>query len=186
LDDLTTFLRVIRPFALCPNRRREAEQEAVRQLIDEIASGSKLSYLPNGAPYIEGCSCNISISHTRGFVALVAYPKPHPAGIDIEYRSERALRVGRRFLSPEEYAALDGIHIADHALLYWCAKETLYKLLGTPVSDYRSELCIAPFSFGTSGTIRAKAAGKSFLLEFELTPEYACVWNNEENSAIVF
>jgi phosphopantetheinyl transferase len=177
LDNLTTFLRVIRPFALCPDRRREAEQEAVRQLIDEIASGSRLSYLPNGAPYIEGCSCNISISHTRGFVAFVAQPKPYPAGIDIEYRSERALRVGRRFLSPEEYAALDGHHTAEHALLCWCAKETLYKLQGTPVSDYRNDLCLAPFPFATSGTIQATVSGHPFLLALELTPAYACVWN---------
>jgi phosphopantetheinyl transferase len=174
----------VRPINSYLGEGRKAEQEAVRRLIGELAPGNKLSHLPNGVPYIEGYPHNISLSHTKGFIAFVAHPKPHPAGIDIEYRGERVLRIRERFLSPEENAAIDESHVAEHLLLHWCAKETLYKLLSTSGVDFRRELHIMPFPFGISGTIQVMETHTSttrqpFLLDFEVKPDYVCVWNKE-------
>jgi phosphopantetheinyl transferase len=174
----------VRPISPDFGEGRKAEQEAVRQLIGDLSPDSGLSHLPNGAPYIEGYPYNISLSHTKGFIAFVAHLKPHLAGIDIEYRGERVLRVRERFLSPGENAAIDESHAAEHILLHWCAKETLYKLLSTPGVDFRHELHVTPFPFGTAGTIQVtethtSVAGQSFLLDFEVRPEYVCVWNRE-------
>jgi phosphopantetheinyl transferase len=178
MHGLVTSLRIIRPISPDLGKGREAEREAVRRLIGEVAPGCELSHLPNGAPCIEGYPYTISLSHTKGFIAFVAHSKPYPAGIDIEYRSERALRVRERFLSLKENAAIDESHAAEHVLLHWCAKETLYKLLNTSGVDFRRELHILPFPFGMSGTIQANAAARGlFLLDFEINPEYVCVWN---------
>jgi phosphopantetheinyl transferase len=156
----------------------------VHRLIHELAPDSGLSHLPNGAPYIEGYPYNISLSHTKGFIAFVAHPKPYPAGIDIEYKGERVLRVRERFLTPQENAAIDESHAAEHLLLYWCAKETLYKLLRDSGIDFRHALQVMPFPFGESGAIRVTETHtsplpQSFLLDFEVSQDYVCVWNRE-------
>ena len=51
-------------------------------------------------------------------------------GIDIEYRSDRVKRIRSRFLAPEEEQNIDTAHEEEHLLVYWCAKEALYKLAG--------------------------------------------------------
>lgn len=65
---------------------------------------------------------NISITHTKGFLAILL-SKKHSVGIDIEYVSDRIHRVAHRLLRADEsYTATDDL------LKVWCAKEAIYKL----------------------------------------------------------
>lgn len=95
--------------------------------LQELTGGSALiAYHPNGAPYLSGSSLHISISHTKGYAAVLLQDHP-AAGIDIEYRSERVSRIRSRFMNPEEEAGIDKEYETEHLLLHWCAKETLLK-----------------------------------------------------------
>ncbi len=100
---------------------REEERRGERELL-RLMLGKKivLSHNADGKPLIpEG---NISISHTKGYVAIL-FSHSYSVGIDIEFPSERVKRVASRFLRPDEaYESLTDLQVV------WCAKETLYKL----------------------------------------------------------
>lgn len=88
-----------------------------------------IGHLKSGKPVLNGW--NISISHTRGYVALML-SKQHNVGIDIEYMSDRVSRVASRFMRPDEQA--DDV---KGQLECWSAKESLYKLFSDDDLTYQ-------------------------------------------------
>ncbi|MDR2968986.1 MAG: 4'-phosphopantetheinyl transferase superfamily protein [Tannerellaceae bacterium] len=163
------------------SEKRRREWLAVRLLLKEMAGGeASIEYHPNGAPFIPGSDYHISISHTKGYAALLLQ-KNASAGIDIEYRSDRAMKLKERFLSPEEYNALDKTDTLTHSLLYWSAKEVLFKMMGQENVDFREHLHIAPFPPEAKGSISASETrtenGAAFQLHYQVTPNYVWVWS---------
>lgn len=163
------------------SEKRKQEWLAVRLLLKEMTGGEEsIEYHPNGAPFIPGSDYTISISHTKGYAALLLQKNVF-AGIDIEYRSDRALKLKDRFLSPEESAHLDMADMLTHALLYWSAKEVLFKMTGQENTDFRKHLRIDPFPLETKGSITASETrtekGTAFQLSYQVTSSYVWVWN---------
>ena len=108
---------------------RQLEELAVYSLLWKMA-GSPLTITHNavGKPFVNGW--HISISHTKGYAAVIISPTVEVA-IDIEYRSNRVNRVANRFIrSDEEAPDIIG------QLINWCAKETLYKYCSTQNLQY--------------------------------------------------
>ena len=86
-----------------------------------------IGHEPDGKPFVvvrdkPQSRWNISISHTRGY-AVVLLSDDSCVGVDIEYRSDRVLRIAKRFIRPDETAAT-----VNEMLLLWSAKEAVYKL----------------------------------------------------------
>ncbi len=111
-----------------------------------------VKYKPNGAPYIEGSNSHISITHTKGWVAVQLYAFD-VAGIDIEYRSDRILRVAHKFIANKELAFVPNDFKTDYFNLIWCAKETLYKIVQKEGLDFIDQLQIEPFILNKDGVI---------------------------------
>lgn len=123
----------------CETRRNETF--AVYALLHELTGRRDLiiAHEPSGKPFLQtldGCTyqCQISVSHTHGYASVIISSK-RPVAIDIEYYSDRIMRIARRFLRPDEMD--DIVHAGNasgnnaaltHLLIYWCAKETIYKL----------------------------------------------------------
>lgn len=108
---------------------RQLEELVVYSLLWKMA-GSPLTITHNavGKPFVNGW--HISISHTKGYAAVIISPTVEVA-IDIEYRSNRVNRVANRFIrSDEEAPDIIG------QLINWCAKETLYKYYSTQNLQY--------------------------------------------------
>ena len=101
---------------LIRTEQRRREWLACRVLLQELTGGPVcVAYRPNGAPYLSGSSLHISISHTKGYAAVLLQNRP-AAGIDIEYHSGRVSRIRSRFMNPEEEAgqrARDGALVAS-------------------------------------------------------------------------
>lgn len=98
--------------------RRVAEKAAWMAIVRRrlgIADDSPIGYNKNGAPVLETGRGYISVSHTRGWVAVVW--SPEPCAIDIELKSRR--------LSP---AAAERYSIGS--IEDWCALEAHYKYTG--------------------------------------------------------
>lgn len=112
---------------------RERERKAERQMLSALVGNEKLTHDKNGKPLLD--SYNISISHTvfksGGFIAIML-SKRHNVGIDIEYKSERVMKIASRFLRQDE--APESVN--DH-LVYWCAKEAVYKLFSSEDLTYQ-------------------------------------------------
>ena len=140
----------------------------------------EIKHAENGAPYLVGEPWHISISHTKGYAA-VQLDGERAAGIDIEYRSDRVKRIRSRFLAPEEEQNIDTAHEEEHLLVYWCAKEALYKLAGQEAVDFREHLHISPFPYRPEGRLEAwesrSERRQTATLAYRVEPEYVLVWS---------
>lgn len=103
---------------------RKKEFLAVRALLHDMLGeaweGLEIEHLPSGKPILEGYQ--ISISHTRGFAAVMLSTK-HNVALDIEYSSARVGRIISKFMREDEIA-----NTIPQQLIHWSAKETIYKL----------------------------------------------------------
>lgn len=121
---------------------------AVRQLVEQqgwhYAGLQKDEF---GKPHLAGYNAFISLSHTGGWASAVLH-QSRPVGIDIEPMREKFTRVVPRILSEPEitHAAGDPVRLA----MYWCAKESLYKLYGKRQLTFRQHLFIDPFPDGAT------------------------------------
>ena len=114
-------------------KTRQDETIAVYALLNKMINRRVIvCHEESGRPYLsyidkqeggkESCNINISISHTRGYAAIILSNDGN-AAIDMEYIDPRVLRITSKFLKKEE---LNDNRLIK-ALLYWCAKETIFK-----------------------------------------------------------
>ena len=158
---------------------RKAEWLAVRLLLKELTGiGMAVSYHENGAPYLPDSSLHISISHTKGFAAVLLSPDK-PVGIDIEYHSERVHRIKSRFLSDDEFNLLGENPTTNELLVCWSAKETAFKMMGQKTADMQHDIHIIDFkpsNNGNSGTITVRESltpqSYVFHINYLITPDF--------------
>lgn len=126
---------------------RKLEFLAIRALMYEMlrlngASKGLLSHAgdfthnESGKPLFRGY--HVSISHTRGYAALII-SKTHEVAVDIEYMSDRVERITSKYLRNDERA-----DCLDAKLVHWCAKETVYKLFSEDKLQFE-EMRVKPF-----------------------------------------
>ena len=107
----------IRPLAESPGlSRRVAERAAWHAIVRERLGGEvAISYNKNGAPVLDEGRGYISVSHTRGWVAVVWSPRP--CAIDIELRDRKL-------------SAAAAVRYSISSIEDWCALEARYKYTG--------------------------------------------------------
>lgn len=166
----------------CKAHSRQQEWLAVRVLLKLLLGREELiAYRPDGSPFLpDNPNLSLSISHTRGYAAVYCVPNGS-AGIDIEYRSERVLKIKDRFLSEEELGRMARDCFIEQLLIGWCAKETLFKLIRQEDVDFREHLHIRPFLYAEEGGVdvwETKTDQKqAFRLSFLVTPEFVLTYN---------
>ncbi|WP_455628296.1 4'-phosphopantetheinyl transferase family protein [Parabacteroides chinchillae] len=178
LPDLSgslSFLQSIRA------EHRKQERLASRVLLKELLEKEAvIDYFPNGAPFLPDIPLHISISHTKGYAAVLLQESP-AAGVDIEYRSDRVCKIRNRFMNQEEEEAIDLNHEIEHLLIYWCAKETLFKMIGQEDVDFCRHLHVKPFLYAESGTFVVQETRTQenafFKLGYSVTPGFVLTWS---------
>lgn len=155
---------------------RKREWLASRVLVKRLLGFEPdISYTDAGAPFLVGLSKRISISHTKGFAAVILSDNP-AAGIDIEYMSDRVKKIRTRFMSASEDSQIDEYYETEHLLVYWSAKETLFKMIGQSDVDFKEHLQIHPFQYSNEGvflaTERRTKKNESFKIHFFVTQEF--------------
>lgn len=142
---------------------------------------ARIAYYDSGAPFLPTESLQISISHTKGYVAVIL--SEEATGIDIEYRSDRILKVRSHFMTKEEDADVASEHEKEQLLVYWCAKETLYKILGREGVGF-FDLHVSPFTFSTEGCVSVYETFTpdrlTFPLSFQITDDYVLTYKMEK------
>jgi 4'-phosphopantetheinyl transferase len=134
------------------NPARKAEWMASRLLLHELAGKLvHVEYNDDGKPFVAGNEFALSISHTKGMVAVIIAKTK--AGIDIEMLSERVMAIQDKFIGQSEKTQLSIGSDIKTILLYWSAKETLYKIEGNRGIDFKKDLLIEPFQIGNHGEI---------------------------------
>lgn len=118
---------------------RRIERLAWRAALRTVIPDGDIAYTENGAPFIVGSSRHIGVAHTRGLAAVIV--SEGKCAIDVECTGRDFARSRARFISPEEDALLDAVHI-DFTAAVWCAKETMYKYSDRRGFDFLSDLRI--------------------------------------------
>ncbi len=93
----------------------------------------------HGKPYLLNHEIQISLANSFPFATAIAH-HTLPVGIDLEYPSEKLLRVCHKFLSQEEsIMASDDL---DLLCIFWCAKECVYKIHGRKMLSFKDHIFI--------------------------------------------
>ncbi|MDR2470323.1 MAG: 4'-phosphopantetheinyl transferase superfamily protein [Tannerella sp.] len=156
---------------------RKAEWLAVRLLLKALTGAeTTVAYRPDGSPFLPDLSFHISISHTKGYAAVLLHPD-RPVGIDIEYCSERIRRVTSRFLDGRELTLLGKNPSTASLLICWSAKETVFKMTGQTAVDWQKDIHILAGDFSrTCGslTLRETLSSQPVTrrIYYGTTPEY--------------
>lgn len=178
LSQLTSKEDLIRFIDTTTSPARILERIAVRVLLKTLLGEEKMiSYQSNGKPYFEDRSVNISISHTKDYVAIILSQSPL-LGIDIEYTSDRVKRIRSRFISDVEY--IDPENETLHLLLHWSAKETMYKALSREKIDLKNNFHIKKFVPQSQGFFEAQETftedSLNFRIQYIVTDDYVVTY----------
>nr|WP_296980337.1 4'-phosphopantetheinyl transferase family protein [Prevotella sp.] len=163
------------------NDGRKLEFLAIRALMYEMlrvngASKGLLSHAADfthngqGKPLFRGY--HVSISHTKGYAALILSKKSEVA-VDIEYMSDRVERIASKFLRKDERA--DSL---DSKLVHWCAKETVFKLFSEENLLFE-EMRVKPFDTMSDWAcdVENLKSGKTARVDFELAMDFVLTYS---------
>ncbi len=163
------------------NDGRKLEFLAIRALMYEMlrvngASKGLLSHAGDfthngqGKPLFRGY--HVSISHTKGYAALILSKKSEVA-VDIEYMSDRVERIASKFLRKDERA--DSL---DVKLVHWCAKETVFKLFSEENLLFE-DMRVKPFDTMADWAcdVENLKSGKTARVDFELAMDFVLTYS---------
>ena len=163
------------------NDGRKLEFLAIRALMYEMlrvngASKGLLSHAGDfthngqGKPLFRGY--HVSISHTKGYAALILSKKSEVA-VDIEYMSDRVVRIASKFLRKDERA--DSL---DAKLVHWCAKETVFKLFSEENLLFE-DMRVKPFDTMADWAcdVENLKSGKTARVDFELAMDFVLTYS---------
>ena len=163
------------------NDGRKLEFLAIRALMYEMlrvngASKGLLSHAGvfthngQGKPLFRGY--HVSISHTKGYAALILSKKSEVA-VDIEYMSDRVERIASKFLRKDERA--DSL---DAKLVHWCAKETVFKLFSEENLLFE-DMRVKPFDTMADWAcdVENLKSGKTARVDFELAIDFVLTYS---------
>lgn len=143
--DACTHIENVCPPEVCNNTRtmcnnRQKETAAVYALLNEMLGrgGWIIDHEDSGKPILRHSDMEISISHTKNYASIIL-SKRNRVAVDIEYISDRICKIEDKFMRGDEQAysrkLMQQIAITKKSntnkacilLLFWCAKETMYK-----------------------------------------------------------
>ena len=162
------------------NHQRKLEWLSVRTLLKEmLGKNSKIVYGPERKPYLHNNEFNISISHSKNLTSILMSKKKR-VGLDLEFMTNKILRIADKFLRPEELENINKDLELYHLYLHWCAKEALYKICDKVDINFVTNLNIEPFIPKDNGlmlgTVNNSYMNEKFTLNYFTIKNYSIVW----------
>ncbi len=129
-----------------------------------LASRYVLKYLMNttqfvellfdvhGKPFISNFDLKLSLSHSAGYAAAII-SQEYEVGIDIEESHRNMEQLKNKFLSPTEINNIGEEERMRKLLLYWSAKEVIYKIYGKRKLEFKDDMFIKPFLLKSRGEL---------------------------------
>ena len=159
------------------SERRKIEWLSVRVLLYFMLKEDKqIGYFSEGKPFLTDDSFFISISHTKGYVAVVLGLPGREVGVDIEQYGERVRKVAHKFMREDEQPSVFRGTDTWSLLLHWSAKETMFKCLNASEVDFRGHMRILPFAVNESGVFSAEeyrtVEKRRFTIHYYLFPDF--------------
>lgn len=161
------------------SERRKMEWTSVRVLLYSMLQEDKeIAYSSEGKPYLADHSFFISISHTKGYVAVILSSQA-PVGIDIEQYGQRVHRVADRYIRPDEQAGAYKDDTVWGLLLHWSAKEAIFKRMENADADLR-KLRLTHFVPQEEGMFQVQEfvteQQKLYTTGYRIHPDFVLTW----------
>lgn len=142
-------------FSTIKNESRKKEWLTVRLILKTILNEkTEILYYKNGRPYLKKSTYNISITHSKEFVAVII-GKSKVFGIDIEKISEKPKRISHKFLSLNELEIYKKYNNDAYTFL-WSAKESIFKLFSDYHLIFDTQILVPFVDFDNEGNFTAK------------------------------
>ena len=136
------------------NADRRCEVLAWRTIVRrELGRGVEIFYDEYGAPKVDVPNTNISVSHSKGSVAVLF--SDNPCAVDIEHTNRDFRRVANRYLAQSEQKLAEQYDIFAEM---WCAKEALYKYYKKGNLDLVKHISIGDYD-SDRGVLRCSILG---------------------------
>jgi 4'-phosphopantetheinyl transferase len=170
-----------RPESSIIHSTKRLEWLAGRLLLQQLTEHFGLDYHGTtkdefGKPYLKDLPHHISLSHSFPYVAG-QINLHHEIGIDLEQPKPKLLTVAHRILAPSELNDA-GTDVIKHCV-YWCAKETMYKVYGKKGIFFLDQLQVEPFTLKNMGDIYGKINTPDYSQRLPMTylvqPDYVLV-----------
>lgn len=162
------------------SERRKMEWLSVRVLLySMLCEDKEIGYTPEGKPYLTDHSFFISISHTKGYVAVML-GSATPVGIDIEQYGQRVHKVSDRYIRPDEHIEEgDNGDVTWSLLLHWSAKETIFKRMEDADADLR-KLRLSHFIPRKEGVFQVQEfvteLQQIYTVGYRICPDFVLTW----------
>jgi len=143
--------------------KRKKEWLSVRHLLKHLLSSNtfQIVYDKNRKPNLQTSNYNISISHSKHFVAVFLNSNSE-VGLDIEEPRSNIISISQKFLSEKELSFLEGTNAIEKATLLWSAKESLYKFYSKRSVDFKKNLKVLEFDYKEKGQLPSKIELQDF------------------------
>ena len=155
------------------SKKRCSEWLAVRALLAQKLDNVRVVYDAVGKPSLDGCCGNISISHTDGY-AVVALSRNYEIGVDVESLSRDIMSLSHRFMPAESFNEVLPGKRNFVALVHWCAKEALFKIVGNLGGNFKDNILVGAFEPQEKGSVQLSlfgvesAAGANFVADYSV------------------
>lgn len=162
------------------NDKRKKEWLITRKIIQsELGSNAIIEYEESGRPYLKNYNEEISVSHSKEFVAIIIHSNKR-VGLDIETISPRVLKVQHKYLTDEELAFFSEDKRLEYCSTLWAAKEALFKISPQQAFDFKKEIHIKPFILENEGSftgeIHKNSTTKSYTIGYKTNDNNILVW----------
>jgi len=170
------------------NEIRRKQWMACRILLSSLLHNRDAMIIYNefGKPFIKDSPYHISVSHS-GNLAAIAISHTHLVGIDIEKIKDRVERVADRFLSDAELKSIGDENRLEKLYICWGAKESLYKIAGTPEVEFKKDIIIHRFDYlcnplqTCQSSMTVSGHTKDYTLHYEKILDYMLVYAYDTN-----
>lgn len=161
------------------SEHRKREWLSVRVLLHTVwREDAQIDYTSDGKPFLTDGAAFISVSHTKGYVAVML-AEDTPVGIDIEQYGQRIHKVVDRFVRPDEQIGAYQEEATWSMLLHWSAKEAVFKCMEKQDADLR-KLCLSHFVPQEEGSFQvqefATAQQQIFTVGYRIHPDFVLTW----------
>ena len=158
-EDISFFESKFQSHPAIQNENKKLQWFATRHLVNEMRREfSEIEKDESGKPFLKNSSQHLSISHTPVFAAAML-SKHAPVGIDLEMVNPKVERIAHKFIREDEINSIKAKEKIEKLILYWSAKEALYKLYGKRNIEFKTQLLIDPFDLKLSGELNATITG---------------------------
>lgn len=162
------------------SEKRECEFLSTRMLLQRsFETIPEICYNQWGKPFFANRKENISISHSADFATI--FCSNQKIGIDIEVQDRNIERVCKRFLHPEEMAFINTLPNQQLAkIVYWCAKEAIFKCSEIHGIQFNEQIRINPFNPENGTSFTASLSKKGQTTKYQLHTHFI------ENNVLVY